>query len=114
MVKIGDVVMKIAGRDAGRVGIVTEDLGKGFFMVDGDTRKKKVNVKHIEFLGKEGRVGKGSTREELRKEINNLGFKVNKHGQPRVKKELHQKPAILPKAKTVEKPKKEAKKKESK
>ena len=113
MVKVGDVVMKIAGRDAGRVGIVLEDLGKGFFMVDGDTRKKKVNIKHIEFLGKEVKVGKGSTSEDLRKEINNLGFKVNKHGQPRVKKELHQKPAVLPKAKTV-KAEEKPKKKESK
>lgn len=106
--------MKIAGRDAGRIGIVTEDLGKGFFMVDGDTRKKKVNVKHVEFLGKEVKVGKGSTSEDLRKEINNLGFKVNKHGQPRAKKEVQQKPAVLPKTKTVtkeEKPKKESKKK---
>ena len=65
MVKVGDVVMKLAGRDAGRIGVVTEDLGKGYFMIDGDTRKRKTNYKHLEFLGKEVKLGKNFSSEEI-------------------------------------------------
>lgn len=87
MVKTGDVVMKIAGRDAGRIAIVVEDLGNGYYKIDGDTRKRKVNFKHIDFLGKEVKVGKNASTEEIRKVLEEMGFKMHKHGAPKAKKE---------------------------
>ena len=48
--EVGRVCMKIAGRDAGRTCVVVEDLGKGYVVVDGDVRRKKVNVRHLEPL----------------------------------------------------------------
>ena len=111
MVKVGDVVMKVAGRDAGRIGVVVEAMQNGYYMLDGDTRKKKVNFRHIEFLGKELKIGKNTSSEDLRKAISELGFKVNKHGQPRKKAE--QKEAVKAPAKE-DKPKKSVKKAEKK
>src|SRR3989338_2080261 len=87
MVKTGDVVIKLAGRDAGRIAVVVEDLGNGYYTIDGDARKRKVNFKHIEFLGKEIKVGKGATSEEIRKVLGEMGFKVHKHGAHKAKKE---------------------------
>ncbi len=48
--KTGRLCVKLAGRDAGKQCVVVEDLGKGYVVVDGMTRRKKVNVKHLEPL----------------------------------------------------------------
>lgn len=48
----GTVCVKIAGRDAGKVCVVTEKVDAHFVKVDGFTRPRKVNVKHLEPTGK--------------------------------------------------------------
>ena len=103
--------MKIAGRDAGRIGVILEDLGNNYFIIDGDTRKKKTNIKHIEFLGKELKLGKNPTSEDLRKAINELGLKTHKHGQPKQKK---QEAAVKKETQTKEEQKKKPEKKTKK
>ncbi len=99
MVKTGSLVMKIAGRDSGRIGIVVEELGNGYFLVDGDTRRKKVNCRHLEFLEKDIKIGKNITSEEIRKLIADLGFKTHKHGQPKIVKKDEEKSIQSPKIK---------------
>ncbi len=48
---IGTVCVKIAGRDAGKTCVVVDTLEGGFVLVDGDTRRRKANVKHLEPTG---------------------------------------------------------------
>lgn len=62
---VGAVCMKIAGRDAGELCVVTEDLGKGFVKVSGDTRERKVNTRHLEPIGKHVDVKRGSAKQAL-------------------------------------------------
>ncbi len=47
---VGRVCVKIAGRDAGRKCVVVERVDSHFVVVDGNVRRKKVNVKHLEPL----------------------------------------------------------------
>ena len=48
--EIGRVCVKIAGRDAGRKCVVVEAVDDKFVTVDGNVRRKKVNIKHLEPL----------------------------------------------------------------
>ncbi len=57
---VGAVCMKVAGRDAGKLCVVTEVLDNQFVKVDGYTRPRKVNVNHLEPLGKQVDVKKGA------------------------------------------------------
>lgn len=59
--EVGRVCVKIAGRDAGRKCVVVENHGN-FVTVDGDVRKKKVNVKHLEPLAKTIDVSGGAKK----------------------------------------------------
>ncbi len=45
--KVGQMCMKIAGRDAGRICVVL-NVENQLALVDGDVRRKKVNLKHLE------------------------------------------------------------------
>lgn len=48
MFDIGRVCVKIAGRDAGQKCVIVQKLDAGFVMVDGQTRRRKCNVRHLE------------------------------------------------------------------
>lgn len=49
---VGAVCMKIAGRDAGKLCVITETLEGNFVKVDGYTRPRKVSMRHIEPTGR--------------------------------------------------------------
>lgn len=72
----GRLCMKIAGRDAGRTCVVVEPIDNTFVLVDGDVRRKKVNVKHLEPLPEMILIAKGAAHEEVAAEFKKLGLKV--------------------------------------
>ena len=50
MFEVGRLCIKIAGRDAGLKCVVVESLDENFVMIDGQTRRRKCNIKHLEPL----------------------------------------------------------------
>ncbi len=50
MTEVGTVCLKIAGRDAGMKAVVVEKLDKEFVLIDGQVRRRKCNIKHLEPL----------------------------------------------------------------
>jgi large subunit ribosomal protein L14e len=47
MFNVGRLCVKIAGRDANKKCIIIEDLDNGFVTIDGETRRRKCNTKHL-------------------------------------------------------------------
>ena len=47
---VGRLCVKLAGRDAGKKCVIVEIIDSNYVIVDGATRRKKVNVKHLEPL----------------------------------------------------------------
>ena len=50
MLDVGRLCVKIAGRDAGNTCVVVEVADKNFVVVDGNVRRKRCNVSHLEPL----------------------------------------------------------------
>ena len=50
MIEIGRMCMKIAGRDAGKIGVIIDILDNNLILLDGQTRRRKCNIHHIEML----------------------------------------------------------------
>lgn len=85
----GRLCMKIAGRDAGRTCVVVEPIDNTFVLVDGDVRRKKVNVKHLEPLPEMIAMEKGATHEQVAAEFKKLGLKVwEKKAKERVARDV--------------------------
>ena len=91
MVDVGDVALKIAGRDAGNLCVVVEVLDGNFVLIDGETRRKKCNILHLEFLGKKAKVKKGASTSEVVKALSASGFSL-KEVKKGKKKESKAKP----------------------
>jgi|TARA_B100001971_G_C18105928_1_gene491491 large subunit ribosomal protein L14e len=125
MVEIGQLAIKIAGRDSGNFCAVVEVVDDTYVLIDGNVRNKKCNIKHLEFLDKKIDIKKGASSEAVKKELEKIGIKILKTGskkeaklRPIKQRKLKKKestPEVKKKAeKKEEKPKKEAKKADKK
>jgi len=109
MLVVGRLCVKTAGRDACEYCVVVEEIDSNFVLVDGNTRRKKVNKRHLEPLGKVLKVKKGASTKEVTELLEKEGIKLKKKGESRKPKEQVKK--IREKAKTDKDKKKEKKKK---
>jgi len=115
MYEIGTVCVKIAGRDAGKKCVIVEAAKDGFVMIEGETRRRKCNVRHLEMLKQEVKVKSGASHAEVMKALG-LTEKESKSRKPAAKPDAHAnrakkpakeaKKAKAPKAAKTEKPKK--------
>ena len=64
---IGRLCIKIAGRDSNRRCVVVEILDDKYVIVDGETRRKKVNVVHLEPLDKVFKIASKAGHDEISK-----------------------------------------------
>lgn len=76
MIEIGRVVVKTAGRDASKKGIILDILDDNYILIDGETRRRKVNILHVEPLNQVIKIGKNAPHEEVSKALDELGIKA--------------------------------------
>lgn len=107
MIEIGRLCVKTAGRDAGKKCVIVDILDKRLVLIDGETRRRKCNMLHLEPLDTVLKIKKNASHDEIGRELENLGLKA-RETKPKAAKE---KPAKQPKPqKAKEKPKTEKKK----
>jgi len=95
MFEIGRICVKIAGRDAGKKCVVVDVLDNGFVLIDGQTRRRTCNPKHLEPTPTIIKLKKGASHEEVKKEFSQLNIEVRdtkpKQPGPRPKKQKKKK-----------------------
>lgn len=80
MFEIGRICYKTAGRDSNNACIIVEVFDDKYVLVDGATRRKKVNKAHLEPTQKVVKLAKGAKTEDVVKALEAEGFKVPKKG----------------------------------
>ena len=76
MIEIGRLVVKTAGRDAGKKGVIVNILDDKFILVDGETRRRKINVLHIEPLNQVIKIEKNSSHDAVSKALKEIGLEA--------------------------------------
>lgn len=92
LLEVGRLVVKTAGRDAMEYGVIVEKIDENYFLVDGNTRRKKVNKSHLEPVGQVLDIKKGTT-EEVRAALDAAGIELKVKGEARVAKSQEKKAA---------------------
>jgi len=108
--EIGQLCVKTAGRDSGNFCVVVENIDDIYVLIDGNVRRKKCNIKHLEVIDKVVKIKEKASTVEVKKALDKEGIKSLKKGEKREKKERVRKTRKSSKKK-VEK-KEESKKKE--
>ncbi len=87
MFDVGRICVKLAGRDAGKRCVVIETLENNYVLVDGETRRRKVNMRHLEPLGQTLEISGNASHEEIAALLNGQGWSVRtakpKQAKPR-------------------------------
>src|SRR3989338_6889566 len=73
---VGRVCVKIAGRDAGNKCVVVEQLDNTYVLIDGATRRRKVNIRHLEPLDTVLELSAGAAHEEVERALAALSLPV--------------------------------------
>jgi len=116
MMEVGRLCVKIAGREAGKKCVVVELIDKTFALVDGQVRRKKCNLSHLEPLDTVLKIKKGASSGDVAKEFKKLGLamrssKPRKATQrPLQKRAADRKKAAEPEKKSDQKAEQEKKK----
>lgn len=110
---VGRLCVKLAGRDAGRKAVIVDDSTYPLVLLDGDVRRKKVNVKHLEPLDQMVELKQGATHSDVKKAFESLGLPVWET-KPKEKKERLRKQKKVKVAEPADKKAKKEKKKEEK
>ncbi len=76
MIEIGRLCVKIAGRDAGQKCVVVDTVGKNFVLIDGETRRRKSNITHLEPLDQKLKIKKGASHAEVVAAFKEIGITV--------------------------------------
>jgi large subunit ribosomal protein L14e len=74
--EVGRLCVKIAGRDANKICVIVEVLGNNMVLVDGETRRRKCNMLHLEPLSKTVDIKKGASHAEVKKALASLNIEV--------------------------------------
>lgn len=108
---VGQVCVKIAGREAGKICVVVDKIDNNFVSIDGQTKRKRCNIMHIIPLEQKLKITSKATHTDIAKELKKLKIDITEK-KPREKKE---KPKRKRKSLTKEKkPKKKTTVKDSK
>jgi len=83
MFEIGRICYKTAGRDSNNACVIVEVIDEKYVLVDGATRRKKVNTIHLEPTQKVIKLAKGAKTEDVVKALEKEGFAVAKKGAAR-------------------------------
>ncbi len=76
MMDVGRVCVKIAGREAGKVAVLVGAPEGNFVLVDGQVKRRKCNIHHLEPLAQVLHVKKGASHADVVKELKSLKVDV--------------------------------------
>lgn len=93
---VGRLCIKIAGRGAGKHCVVVDNVDENFVLIDGNVKRKRCNVRHLEPLEKVLNIKKGASTASVHEAMKKEKIKVL---------------TTKPKAKKAEKPARQRKKK---
>jgi len=112
MIETGRVCIKTAGRDAGLMCVIVEKIDDVYVMIDGQTRRRKCNVAHLEVTDNVLPLKKGSHDEVKNLFESELNIKL-KDKKPKEQKERprKQRKSVLKKIEAEETKKKSPKEK---
>ena len=110
MYQIGRLCVKLAGRDSNKKCVVVDVIDDNFVLIDGQTRRRKCNIIHLEPLDGLVKIKKNASHDDVLKELKKLKVEVSDKKVKRNKKSENKDKKVVKK----EVKKEEIKKKETK
>jgi len=76
MMDIGRVAIKVAGRNSRETVVIVDKIDENFVIIDGNVKRKRCNVRHLEPLANVLNIKKGASTKEVHEAMKKEGFAV--------------------------------------
>ena len=76
MMEVGRLCLKTAGRDAGKKCVVIDTIDKNHVLVDGETRRRKCNILHLEPIDKVIEISQKADHEAVVEALKKIGIEA--------------------------------------
>ena len=76
MIEIGRLCVKTAGRDAGLKCIIVDIIDDSYVLIDGETRRRKCNILHLEPLKEVIKIRKNASHDAIKEEFKKLNLEA--------------------------------------
>ena len=88
MFEIGRLCKKLAGRDANQYCVIVDKVDKNNAIIDGNTRRKKCNLSHLEPVNRLLKIKSKATTAEVKEAMKKEGIVIpeKKEKKPKEKK----------------------------
>lgn len=86
MMEVGRLCVKIAGREALKKCVIVKVLDDKFVMIDGQVKRRKCNISHLEPLPEKLDIKEDASTDEVKKALAKLKIEVTE-SKPKTKKE---------------------------
>ena len=73
---IGHLAYKLSGREAGRTCVIVDQVNDSFVVIDGNVKRRKCNLKHLELTDKFLDIKKNASTEEVHEAMKKAKIKV--------------------------------------
>ncbi|AXI24977.1 50S ribosomal protein L14e [Methanofervidicoccus sp. A16] len=73
-IEVGRVCVKTMGKEAGKICVIVDVIDKNFVLVDGNVKRRRCNIKHIEPTEKKVDIKKGASTEEVKLALDAAGL----------------------------------------
>ncbi len=73
---IGQICVKLTGRESGRPCVIVDAIDNNFVLIDGNVKRRKCNINHLEFFNKKISITKGASTEQVQEAMKKLGINV--------------------------------------
>ena len=104
MMEVGRLCVKVAGRGAGKSCVIVETVDDNFVVADGQIKRKRYNISHLEPLQPKLPIASGASHDEVVKALEAVGIDVvAEEKRVRKPKTGKAKPATPPAEKAVSK-----------
>jgi len=73
---IGRVVVKLSGKESGRTAVIVDNVNDNFVVIDGNLKRRKCNLSHLEFTDLVLDIKKGSSTKEVHDAMKKASLKI--------------------------------------
>ncbi len=82
---IGRVVVKLSGKEAGRTAVIVDNVEDNFVVIDGNLKRRKCNLSHLELTEAVLDIKKGASTREVHDAMKKASIKVTIPREKKVK-----------------------------
>ncbi len=73
---IGRLAVKLSGREAGKYCVIVEEVNDNFVIIDGNLKRRKCNLSHLELTDNVLNIKKNASTEEVQQAMKKAGINV--------------------------------------